>query len=103
MLTVAIVVVFVPRYGFIACAWASFTSNFAMMLLSYFIGQKKFPVPYNLRSALFHTVVAAGCYAAAMLPAIESTLLRLTYRTALLLIFITVVFLTNRPRRLHHL
>ena len=102
MLTVTIIVFFVPRFGFIACAWAFFTGNLVMMLLSYFIGQKHFPVAYNLRSALFHTVVAAGCYAAAMLPTIESTLLRLTYRTVLLLIFIAVVYSANRPRRLPH-
>ena len=98
-LTVAILIVFVPRYGFMACAWASFTSNLVMMLLSYFVGQKKFPVAYNLRSAFFHTGIAAICYAAAMLPTIESMLLRLSYRTFILLIFMAIVFFIERLRR----
>jgi O-antigen/teichoic acid export membrane protein len=102
MLTVTIIVFFVPRFGFIACAWAFFTGNLVMMLLSYFIGQKHFPVAYNLRSALFHTIVAAGCYAAAMLPAIESILLRLTYRTVILLLFLAIVFTVTRLRRRPH-
>jgi len=91
LLTVAILIAFVPRFGFIACAWAIFASNLFMMLLSYFVGQKKYPISYDLRSALFYTVVAAILYAAAMLPPIESTLLRLSYRTLILLIFIAII------------
>jgi O-antigen/teichoic acid export membrane protein len=91
MVTVAVIIGFVPRYGFIACAWASFASNLLMMLLSYFIGQRKFPVAYDLRSAFTYGVIAAGCYAAGMLPVIESGILRLTYRTVIFLIFIGIV------------
>ena len=97
LLTVAIIIGFVPRYGFIACAWASFASNLAMMLFSYFVGQKKFPIAYNLRSALFYVVIAAAFYLAAMLPPIESTILRLSYRTIILLIFIGIIIKKDLP------
>jgi len=97
VLTVTIIIGFVPHYGFIACAWASFISNLVMMLLSYFIGQKKFPVTYNLRSALFYVVIAAVCYAVAMLPPIGSFALRLSYRTVILLIFIAVILKKELP------
>jgi O-antigen/teichoic acid export membrane protein len=96
-LTVAIIIGFVPRYGFIACAWASFASNFVMMLLSYFVGQKKFPIAYNLRSALFYTITAAACYSAAMIPPIGSTVIRLSYRTIILLIFIAIILKRDLP------
>jgi hypothetical protein len=96
-LTVAIIIVFVPLYGFIACAWASFASNLLMMLLSYFIGQRKFPVPYNLRSALFYGIIAAIFYIAGMYPQIESDILRLIYRTAILLIFIGIIIKKDLP------
>ena len=91
VLTVAIIIEFVPHYGFIACAWASFASNLLMMLLSYFVGQKKYPVAYNLRSALFYIIITAAFYAAAMFPPIESTILRLSWRTVILLIFIAII------------
>ena len=91
VVTVAIIVLFVPRFGFIACAWASFASNLLMMALSYFVGQKKFPVPYDLRSALFYGLLAAGLYVAGTYITIESTLLRLTFRTVLLIIFLGVI------------
>ena len=97
ILTVAIIIGFVPRYGFIACAWASFASNLLMMLLSYFVGQRKFPVPYNLRSALFYGVVVAVVYFAGMMPQIESDILRLSYRTVLFLFFIGIIIKKDLP------
>ena len=97
ILTVAIIIGFVPKYGFIACAWASFASNLLMMLLSFFVGQKKFPVPYNLRSALFYMIIAAGCYFAGMIPQIESDILRLSFRTVILLIFICIIIKKDLP------
>ena len=97
ILTVVIIIGFVPEYGFIACAWASFASNLFMMLLSYFVGQKKFPIPYNLRSALFYGIIAVVCYSAGMLPQIESDILRLSYRTIILLIFICIIIKKDFP------
>ncbi|MDR3250368.1 MAG: oligosaccharide flippase family protein [Tannerella sp.] len=88
--TVAIIILFVPRYGFIACAWASFASNLLIMILSYFVGQRSFPVAYDLRSALFYCTVAAACYCAAMLPQIESPVARIAYRTLVLAVFAAI-------------
>ena len=92
VVTVAIIVLFVPRFGFIACAWASFTSNFLMMFLSYFVGQKKYPVSYDLRSAGFYGLLAAVFYLAGMWPQIDSTLLQLAYRSVLLILFVGIIY-----------
>ena len=97
LVTVAIIIAFVPQYGFIACAWASFASNMLMMILSYFIGQKKFPIAYNLRSALFYIIIAALCYIAGMLPQIESDVLKLSYRTVVFLFFIGIIIKKDLP------
>lgn len=47
---VAANVLFVPRYGYVACAWAGFAGYAVCMLLSYFVGQRVNPVSYDLRS-----------------------------------------------------
>ena len=86
--TVSIILLFGPKYGYMACAWASFCCNLLMMLLSYVIGQKKYPIRYDLKSAAVYGILAAVLYVAGMFPSIESEWLRLAYRTVLLLIFI---------------
>jgi O-antigen/teichoic acid export membrane protein len=53
-------VIFVPRIGYWACAWGGFAGYGISMLLSYFIGQKKYPIKYPLgRIALFFVIAAA--------------------------------------------
>lgn len=97
--TVAVILCFAPTQGYMACAWASLVSNLLMMLLSYFIGQHRYPIRYDLRSAAIYTVLAAACYAAGMLPDIHSEWLRLGYRTLLLLAFVVVVIWRDIPLR----
>lgn len=55
-------VLFVPQYGYMACAWAGLGGYTTCMLLSYFVGQKKNPIPYDLRSIGGYTLLAAVLY-----------------------------------------
>jgi O-antigen/teichoic acid export membrane protein len=95
--TIAIIALFVPHYGYTACAWASFISNLLMMMLSYLVGRKKYPVAYDLRSASLYGLLAMGLFAAGMLPHIEPVCLRLLYRTVLWLLFIGFVIKRDLP------
>lgn len=58
---IAINVIFVPRIGYWACAWGGLAGYSIAMVLSYFIGQKKYPIDYDLRT-IFTYVVIAGAY-----------------------------------------
>ncbi len=95
--TVLIIICLAPSYGYMACAWASLISNLVMMLLSYIIGQKKYPIAYDVKSAAFYGVITAFAYAAAMLPEIETLWMRLGYRTLILLLFVLVVIKRDLP------
>ena len=97
VVTILIIVLLAPVYGYMACAWASFASNLLMMILSYVIGQKKFPIQYDIKSALFYAILAALFYMAGMLPDIESEVLRLSYRTVLLVVFVGIVIWKDLP------
>lgn len=37
---------FIPRFGYMACAWATLACYGSMMIISYFWGQRVYPVPY---------------------------------------------------------
>ena len=97
VVTVLMIVLLAPVYGYMACAWASFASNLLMMILSYAIGQKKFPIQYDIRSAVIYGILAVLFYAAGMLPRIDSEILRLGYRTVLLLIFLAIIIRRDLP------
>lgn len=99
VVTVCIIVFFAPLYGFMACAWASFACNLLMMVISYLVGQKKFPIKYDLRSAFIYFVAAGILYAVGMLPVISSEAIRLLYRTLLLGVFIAFIIKRDLPLR----
>ena len=50
--TIAINVYFIPVYGYWASTWATFLSYFSMMIVSYFLGQYFYPVPYHMKKIL---------------------------------------------------
>ena len=87
----------VPKYGYIACAWAGFTGYGVAMLLSYFVGQKKYPIQYDLKAIGMYVLLAAVLYVAAEYVSIDNIYLRMAYRTVLLLLFIAYVVKRDLP------
>ena len=87
----AINIAFVPQYGYVACAWASFICYFAMMIASYFIGQRYYPIKYPLKEIGLYTLLAAILYVAGMYTPIENNVLKYALRTTLLLIYVAAI------------
>ncbi len=84
-------------YGYYGSAWATFICYGSMMILSYVIGQKFFPVQYNL-------LKFAGYLGASILLYFISTLVHfdhyfpgLLFHTFLLVIFLGLVYAVERP------
>jgi O-antigen/teichoic acid export membrane protein len=51
--TLIINFVFIPKYSYMASAWATLISYGSMMVVSYFLSQKYYPTKYNVRSFVF--------------------------------------------------
>ena len=88
--------IFVPQYGYMACAWGGFAGYATCMVLSYFVGQKKAPIPYDLKSAFLYFAVAIALYFAQKYIHIESTVWTLVVNTALLLVFFAFICLREK-------
>ena len=100
-LTVLLIVLLAPRYGFLACAWASVVANGGVMLISYTLGQHYYPVSYDLRRLALYTLLTIILYGmqwgiANALP--EAPLLRMLFNTLLLLIFLGIVYRYEVPK-----
>ena len=55
--------IFIPRIGYWACAWGGFAGYFTAMTLSYFVGQKKNPIPYPVKDITTYFIAAMAAYA----------------------------------------
>lgn len=96
---VALNVWLVPRYGYLASAWASVAGYGVITLLSYFIGQRKYPIRYDVRGMAVYLLLAGVLYAASVgigqagLP----VAVRLLLNTVLLLLFVAYLVKKDLP------
>ena len=63
LILIVINVVFVPQYGYMACAWAGFAGYATAMLFSYLVGQKYYPIDYHLGHIAKYIVLAVVVFA----------------------------------------
>jgi O-antigen/teichoic acid export membrane protein len=63
LVTVLVNVIFIPRFGYYAAAWAHFCSYAVMVIISYVLGQKFYSISYDLKSIGFYIFVGLGIYA----------------------------------------
>ncbi len=84
LVTVLVNVIFIPRYGYHAAAWAHFCSYAVMVIISYFLGQKFYPISYDLKSIGFYIAVGLGIYAIFALAGNLAPVLKFVVATLLL-------------------
>lgn len=62
VITLVINYLFIPKYGYMACAWATLTCYGMMMVVSYVWGQKEFPIPYAWKKLVAYIVIVILLY-----------------------------------------
>lgn len=95
-------IVFIPTYGYMACAWGGFAGYATSMLLSYFVGQKKNPIDYPLKSIFAYIALTVVLFVVMRCePEHWPLAARLGLNT--LLIFLFVGYIVKHDFPLHHL
>jgi O-antigen/teichoic acid export membrane protein len=52
----------IPKFGYMGAAWATLFCYFSMAAISYFLGQKHYPVPYPMRKIISYLALAMSVY-----------------------------------------
>ncbi|MBQ9215250.1 MAG: lipopolysaccharide biosynthesis protein [Prevotella sp.] len=55
----AVNILFIPKYGYWACAWGGVAGYGTAMVLSYIVGQKKNPIPYPMKDIAIYVFMTA--------------------------------------------
>ena len=99
-ITLVLQIVFVPIIGYWASCGSSLICYFVIMLLSFFIGQKKAPIPYDLRRIGQYTVLTIGLlavYYALRLYYIHNMWLLMAISTVLIIVYLFVLTRKDFP------
>ena len=59
LVLLAVNILLIPKYSYWACAWGGVAGYGTSMLLSYFVGQKKNPIPYPMKEIGCYVLLAA--------------------------------------------
>ncbi len=99
-------IIFVPTYGYIACAWGGVAGYGTAMVISYLLGQHFAPVDYHIKDIALYTVITALLYAAGAIFTVDNEVLMTIYRSVLFLLFLAFVLkreglLAKLSARLH--
>ena len=91
-------ILFIPKYGYWACAWGGVAGYGTAMVLSYIVGQQKNPIPYPMKDIAVY-VLAAACafcvmyFTGSRLPEWGA----LAINTVLIVAFLTVIVKRDLP------
>lgn len=97
---ITIDILLIPHFGYMACAWAGFAAYAVSMLLSYFIGQKYYPINYPVGEILLYVGIAIVLYAAISVSNSNLNMwAALSVNTILVLIFTAIVVKRDLPLR----
>ena len=94
----AVNVLFIPHYGYWACAWGGVAGYGTAMLLSYVVGQRKNPIPYPMKDICVYVAAAAALYALmTAVPKSWPSVLRLVINTLFIAVFAALTVRRDFP------
>lgn len=88
IITVIINIALIPSLGYTGSAWGRLLSSLAMVLLSYFLNQKYYPIPYDIKRIGEYFALAAFIFGVSYLVDFESSMLKYITNSVLMLIFV---------------
>jgi O-antigen/teichoic acid export membrane protein len=95
-LTFIVNYLFIPKYGYTASAWARFFSYLIMVIVSFLVGQKFYPVKYNLKKILFIVLLPVLLYAVFRSVNIENLLIKYLVKFSLFASYIVIFIISQK-------
>lgn len=91
-------ILFIPTYGYMACAWAAVAAYTISTLASYLLGQRFYPIPYDVRSmAIYAFMTLAFTLVMLHLPHTWPLWTRLAINTLLAIAFVAYILKKDFP------
>ena len=100
-ITIGVNFMFIPIYGYVASAWATLACYGTMMIVSYFLGKKHYPIPYNLKKIGIYLSLGTGLFLVKIPfePYTSYSWYVYLYHFSLIMIFITMAYFLEKPAK----
>ena len=92
IVTITLNFILIPVYGYKGSAVTLLTAFFVMMVISYFLGRKYYPIPYNLKRIGFYFLVTMILFCISLYTSQQQPVIKYSIHTVFIFIFILTVF-----------
>ena len=94
---IAVNIILIPKIGYWACAWGGFAGYFTSMTLSYFVGQKKNPIPYPMKEIGMYVLLTVCFFGLIMVTRHWSDVGSLAFNSLLIILFMAYIIKKDLP------
>lgn len=102
IITILVNLIFIPKYGFIAAAWATLIVYALQMIASYLLGQKYYPINYNLRKFFLYFGFSLLIFFITRIIDIDPeimTMRKFVFHNGLILLLLALVWTLEKPKK----
>lgn len=94
VITIALNIWWIPIFGYTGSAWATFICYAFMMVISYSLGQKHYPIPYQVKKLVGYILLPVLLYLIhlAVTGAVDNVYLQLVSGAFLFLLYIWIIY-----------
>ena len=96
-ITVVLNLILIPTMGYMGAAWTTLVCYFSMTALSHYLGQKHYPIKYNLRKVGLFLGASIGLFFIGKLLTFESFWITFIIHSLLILLYIGLVQVIENP------
>ena len=96
IITISLNVILIPVFGYKGSAFTVLVCFFTMVLISYFLGQKYYPIPYNVKRIALYFLLTAVIFIVSMITSTQPVVLKYLSHTILIFVFIISVYLMEK-------
>ncbi|WP_339705735.1 oligosaccharide flippase family protein [Algoriphagus aquimarinus] len=97
-LTIAIIFIFVPIWGYMGGALSTILCYFVMCLLCYFYGQKYYPIPYQTAKGLLYLVISFVVSYLGFYMDLGDSVINFLAKNSLIFLYLGLIFLLEKDQ-----
>jgi len=95
-ITIIMNLLLVPKFGYIGAAWGHFACYLTMIVISFFLGRKYFPVRYDLKKIFSYIALALIIFGISQFITISETGYKLFINTIFIVSFLGIVYYNEK-------
>ncbi len=99
IVTVLLNFIWIPIYGYVGSAWATLICYSSMMILSFVLSRKHYPIKYDLPKVFLYLGLAFGFYFATTFLTFENTPVKYLVHSLIVVAFLGIIYFLERPKK----